>query len=238
MSKPLNFVLIGRSGSGKGTQAKFLIKHFGNFVYISSGDLFRKLIKADTAVGKRVKKVVEKGGLPFDEIATTLWMHEFSYNVKDGQNFILDGAPRRLNEAKTLDGFLEFLERKDSTFILLLDISREEAFARLSKRRICKKCGRLAPWVGEFKKMKVCDRCGGELSVRRDDTREAINRRLDYYETKVVPVIKFYEGQKKLIKINGEQSIENVFKEILNKLKIQNPNFKSMSKSKIQKESF
>ena len=217
--KPLNFTLIGRSGSGKGTQAKLLMKHFGNLFYVSTGDLFRDLSKADTDTSMRVQKIVKQGGFPFDDLAVALWMNELAYNLKENEGFILDGAPRRVTEAQTLDRYLDFLERKETCFNLLIDISRQEAFDRLSKRRICKKCGRLIPWVGEFKKIKVCDKCGGELITRADDTSEAINNRLDNYEKRVVPTVKYYEEQDRLIKINGEQSIEDVFKDILKVLK-------------------
>ncbi len=232
MNKPLNFTFIGRSGSGKGTQAKLLIKHFGNLLYVSTGDLFRDLSKANTDTSIRVQKIIEEGGLPFDDLAAALWMHKLAYNLKENEGFILDGAPRRVNEAQTLDRYLDFLERKETCFNLLIDISRQEAFDRLSKRRICKNCGRLIPWVGEFKKIKVCDKCGGELITRADDTSEAINNRLDYYEERVAPTVKYYEEQDRLIKINGEQSIEDVFKEILENVKCQSSNVNSMSNVK------
>lgn len=219
MNKPLNFVLIGRSGCGKGTQAKLLMEKFGNLYYISTGNLFRDLASQETDVGQRIKKIIEAGGLPYDDLATTLWMREIAYKVKEDQGIMADGFPRRLNEAENLYQFLKFLEREETTFYILIDISREEAFNRLTKRRICKKCGRLIPWVGEFKKLEACDQCGGELETRPDDTNEAINNRLDYFEERVMPAIKFFEEKGKLIKINGEQSIEDVFKDILKAIK-------------------
>ena len=219
MKRVLNFVLIGRSGSGKGTQAKLLMKHFDNLRCFSSGDLFRKLAKADSDAGNRVRKILKEGGLPHDDLATTMWMHEIAYKLKEDEGFIADGFPRRLNEAKSLDKFLEFLNRKDNTFYLLIDISREQAFNRLIKRRICKKCGRLIPWLGKFKELKACDECGQELITRSDDTSVAINARLDFYEERIVPVVKYYEDENKLIKINGEQSIEAIHKDILEIIK-------------------
>ena len=216
--KVFNFVLIGRSGAGKGTQAELLQKHFGNLFYISSGDLFRDLIKQDTDTAKRIKKILKEGGLPFDELAIALWMHKIAYNVKENQGFILDGAPRRIDEAKALDRFLDFLERKERTFFLLIDVSKEEAFNRLLKRRVCSRCGRVIPAIGKFKNLKICDRCGGRLISRPDDTPEAINKRLDYYEKNVIEVVKFYQKDDRLIRINGQQSIEDVFKEILKKI--------------------
>src|SRR3989344_4749510 len=214
-TKPLNFILIGRSGSGKGTQAKLLMEHFGNLFYISTGDLFRDLAKAGTDAGNRVYKVLTEGGLPYDDLATTLWMHEIAYKMKTDHGLVADGFPRRLNEAKDLDQFLEFLERKENTFNILIDISREEAFNRLSKRRICKGCGRVIPWLGALKDLNACDKCGGELAARPDDVPEAINNRLDYYEERVIEVVNHYKERGRLIKINGEQRIEDVFQDIL-----------------------
>lgn len=214
MDKPYNFVLIGRSGSGKGTQAKLLMEKYKDLYYISTGDLFRELAKTDSAVGAKIRKILKEGGLPFDDLATTLWMHEISFKVKENQGIIADGMPRRLNEAKNFDQFMEFLGRGKDIFYLLIDISRQEAFDRLTKRRICKKCGQLIPWVGEFKKIKVCDKCGGELLHRQDDTPEAINNRLDFFDDRVSEVINYYKEKGELIKINGDQSIEGVFNDI------------------------
>jgi len=213
--KSLNFVLIGRSGCGKGTQVKLLMEHFNNLVSISTGDLFRDLARRKTAVGKIIKKTITEGGLPYDDLAITLWMHAIAYRVKENKGIIADGMPRRVNEAKALDRFLVFLGREDSFFPILLDISRQEAFNRLTKRRICRKCGNLIPWIGKFKKLVVCNKCGGGLVYRPDDRPEAIKNRLDYYDKRASKVADYYKKKKKLIKINGEQPIEKVFADIL-----------------------
>lgn len=185
MKTTKNFVLIGRSGSGKGTQAEFLMEYFGNLVYISTGALFRELAKADTVASKKVIDILESGGLPFDDLATTLWMHEIAFKVKEDQGFIMDGAPRRPQEAQNLDRFLEFLDLDKRTFFILIDISREEAFKRLSARG------------------------------RSDDSKDAINSRMDYYEKIVRGVVEHYESRRRLIRINGEQSVEDVHKDIM-----------------------
>ncbi len=224
MCKPINFVLIGRSGCGKGTQAKLLGEHFGNLFYISTGSLFRKMAEYDTQVGHKIKELLNGGGLPFDDLATMLWMSAISYNLKEEQGFCLDGAPRRLEEANALDSFLHYLERTDSTIVILIDISRKEAFDRLTKRRICKKCGQLITWVGDYKNLQACDKCGGDLEERADDTPEAIKNRLDYFDKDVSKVIKYFKKKKRLVKINGEQPIEKVFQDILDEVRKRNDN--------------
>jgi adenylate kinase len=189
MEKIKNFSLIGRSGCGKGTQADLLTKRFGNLHYISTGDLFRELAKKNTDTGKKIKKILEEGGLPFDDLATTLWMHEVAFNLKNNEGVLFDGAPRRLEEATDMDEFMKFLGRDKDMFYILLDISREEAYDRLIKRN------------------------------RPDDNPEAINSRLDFYEERVTEVVNYFEKQNKLIKINGEQTVESIFKDILKVVK-------------------
>ena len=215
MNKPPNFVLIGKSGCGKGTQAELLMDKISNLYHISTGDLFRDLSGQKSDAGERVKKVIDSGGLPYDELATALWMNNIAYKVGKDQGIIADGFPRRLNEAKNFESFLEFLDRQDSTFYILIDISREEAVDRLTKRRICNNCGKLIPWVDKLRDLKQCDNCGGDLATRLDDTLEAINNRLDFYDNRVAEVVKFYEDNGKLIKINGEQSIEVIHEDII-----------------------
>jgi len=141
---------------------------------------------------------------------------------KQSDNFsglIFDGSPRKLNEAHLLDEALDWYEWDKNIKVLLIDISRQEAFNRLTKRRICKNCGQLIPYVGHYKDLEKCDKCSGELETRADDTPEAINERLDLFEQEVLPVINYYQEKGWLVKINGEQSIEDVFNEILEKIK-------------------
>ena len=186
--KPVNLILFGRSGSGKGTQAELLAKHFNNALHVSTGDLMRDLAAHDTDAGTKIKEVLDSGGLPFDYMATTLWMHEISYKLKKNESLVCDGMPRRLNEAENLYNFLSWLERLENTKALVIEISREEAIKRLVKRG------------------------------RGDDDEKAINKRLDWYEDRVVPAITFFKDKGLVIKVNGEQSIDEVFKEILSKI--------------------
>ena len=218
--KPMNFIVLGPQGCGKGTQAKLLLKEFKNLYYVSTGDFFRKLSVTKSDAGQRVKRVVDAGGLPYDDLATTLWMHEIAFNVKENQGILADGFPRRVNEAHNLYGFLKFLGRDKNTLIVLLNISEKEAINRLTKRRICKKCGQLIPWVGKYKTITKCDKCGGGLEVRTDDDADGIRKRLAWYKQRAIPALNYLKKQGlPLLKINGEQSIENVFKDVLRAIK-------------------
>lgn len=219
MSKPFNFVLIGRSGCGKGTQAELLVQKFNYLRAISTGDLLRNLGNLDTDTGRRVKRVLETGGLVFDDLATTLWMHEIAFGIKEDTGILADGFPRRLVEAKNLDRFLEFLERKENTAAILIDISEEEALNRLTKRRICKGCGKAIPFLDPYKNWEKCEECGGELVIRTDDSLEAIKHRLSFFEESVVPVVEYYKSQNRLITVNGAQPIEKVLEEMLTEIK-------------------
>ena len=129
---------MGRSGCGKGTQAGLLMNYFKNLHYIVSGDLLRSLAEKDTLVGKRVKDTIGGGRWVPGNLPTMLVVHEISNRVKEGEFFIIDGVPRKLEQAKELDTFLDFIGQSKDTLFLLIDISREEAFSRLTKRRICK----------------------------------------------------------------------------------------------------
>lgn len=211
---------MGRSGCGKGTQAALLAKHFNNLLYISTGGLLRSLAQYNTAAGVKIKEVLGNGNLIPDFLVTGLWMHELCNNLKENQGVLFDGAPRRIAEAKTADRFFDFIGRKENFFPILIDISREEAFDRLTKRRICEKCGKIIPYVGEFKKISKCDICGGKLLGRADDNPDAINSRLDFFDKEVAEVIEYYKKDNRLIIVNGEQPIEDVFNDILRSIKV------------------
>ncbi len=213
-------ILFGRSGCGKGTQAKLLIKDF-NFSYIASGDLIRDRKVKNDFTGQKLNQVLVQGGLVPTAVMYQLWSQQME-QIKDQidqKGLLVDGSPRALIEAKLMDELFDWYEWKQ-VYPILIDISHQEAFDRLTKRRICQECGRLIPWVGEFKDLKICDECGGELITRPDDKPEAIQARLDYYLKDVEPVVEYYQKQEKLIKVNGEQSIQDVYQEIKQALKL------------------
>jgi len=183
--KPLNIIPLGRSGSGKGTQAKLLAEKF-NLRHISSGNLFRALASQDTFIGRKTHQTLKKGGLFADWFAFWLWVNEL-IKLDPSQGVILDGASRRLEEAKLLDKVFTQIERPNLK-VLLIDISRQEALERMIKR------GRI------------------------DDTPRVIKERLDWFDKDVIPSVRYYEKTGRLIRVNGEQSREEVFNEILEKL--------------------
>lgn len=194
---------------------KFKLEYFG------SGESLRQRQKVNDFTGKKLIEVMNRGEWVPESIICKIWMDKLE-EFKKKENFkgwIYDGGPRKMLEAKLLDTNLEWYEWRKKMKVLLIDISKKVAFDRLTKRRQCKKCKRLIPWIGEFKKLENCDKCGGELVLRPDDKPSAIRKRLAEFEKHTVPVINYYKSQGKLIKINGEQSIEDVFKDILRSLK-------------------
>ena len=217
--QPQIIILMGRSGCGKGTQAKLLIKEFG-FNYLGSGVLLRERTKKDDFTGKKLKKVMKQGILVPTPVMFKFWAGRIAEMRKkiNKKGLIIDGSPRSLLEARLMDSAFEWYEWQ-GVKVILLDISGPVAFDRLTKRRICQKCGRLIPWIGEFKKLKKCDKCGGQLKTRLDDKPEAIKARLDFYKKDVQPAVDYYEKQGKLIRVSGEQPIEDVHQDVLKVLR-------------------
>ena len=207
-------ILSGRSRCGKGTQAKLLIKEFG-FEYLGSGKFLRGRTENTDFTGKKLKEVLEGGALVPTPIMFRIWAEEIEKmkDVIDEKGVILDGSPRTLLEAELMDAAFKWYSW-DDVKVILLDISEQEAFDRLTKRRICKQCGKLIPWVGDFKGMKVCDDCSGELITRADDKPEAIRKRLKFFKDDVQPALDYYEKQGKLAKVDGDKSIEDVYHDV------------------------
>ena len=216
-------ILLGRPGSGKGTQAKLLAKKFG-LEYIGSGDLLRVRKKEKNFTGLKINRIMTAGERIATPVIFKLWMdelEEFKFKKKAKfKGFVLDGSPRTLHEAEMLEQALDWYEWGDNVKVILINISSKEAIQRLTKRKICKQCGRIIPFIKEYKKMKKCDKCGGQLKVRLDDTIAGIKKRLAWFETDVRPAINFYKKQNRLIKINGEQPIEVIYKDILKRIKL------------------
>lgn len=221
MKKPIIIILFGKSGSGKGTQAKLLQKKF-NLDYIGSGDLLRTRAQKKDFVGKKIAAILSKGGLIPTPAILKLWFDRVEELKNKKENFngvVMDGNPRKILEAYLIDEAFEFYEWDKNVKIVLIDISDKEAIWRLTKRRMCKKCKKLVPFIGHFREIKKCPECGGSLIKRNDDTPGAAKKRLDWFKADVQPILDYYRRGGRLLRVDGEQSIEDVFKAILGVIK-------------------
>ena len=222
MKQPLVIIFLGPPGSGKGTQAELLEKKF-NLERIGSGDLLRSRKKKKDYTGKKIGQVIDQGKRVPTPVIFALWINKMESlkknQLKAGSSgfdgFIIDGSPRTIPEAELIGLALEWYGWDKNVKVFFINISNKEVVFRLTKRRICGLCGRIIPYIKKFRKLKKCDRCQGDLIVRADDNIKGIKERLRWFKAEVMPVIDYYKKRKKLIKINGEQSIENVFKDIL-----------------------
>lgn len=205
----MNIVLLGPPGAGKGTQAKKIVQQY-SIPHISTGDIFRKNITEQTPLGKKAKEYIDQGLLVPDELTIDI--------VKDrlmqddcSEGFLLDGFPRTVFQAESLDSFLKKLD-KVIECALLIEVPRENILMRMTGRRMCKNCG--ASYHVTFNPPKAdgkCDLCGGPLVQRKDDTEATVKERLKVYDEQTQPLIDYYAEQDKLIEIDGTQDIDVVF---------------------------
>lgn len=209
---PLIVILIGLSGSGKGTQAELLLKKF-NFDYIAMGDLLREEASKDTELGRKINEIINiKGELVPDQITLQLIKNKLFKTTKD-KNIIIDGYPRTLNQVKDLDQILQKLD-KINLIALNIKVSDKVAIERLSKRLVCPKCNA----IYKENKIKKCLRCGADLIKREDDTLEKIRKRLAWARRDLDGVIKFYRTRRALIDLDGERDPDVIHREIVKNL--------------------
>lgn len=217
-SKPLVLVFLGKSGAGKGTQLDMFREKMG-FDFIGSGDLLRARKKEAGFTGSKIASVIDHGGLIATPVVFSLWMAEFE-RLKAIENelkgIVIDGSPRKIREAYLMDEALDWYEWNENFKVVLIDVSDEEVLSRIANRRICKQCGEIVPYVGDLKRLTHCPECGGELVKRPEDSeQDSVKKRLDWFNQEVGPVLDFYREKNKLIVINGNQSVEAVFEDIL-----------------------
>jgi len=179
-------IIFGPPGSGKGTYASRLRVKLDLDV-IAVGDIFREIIKEDTPLGSKVKNYVERGALVPDEIVIEVLKHRLE-RLKSGKGFVLDGFPRTLDQAEALDGIVRI------DVVIQLVVPEWIIVERLSTRRICRKCGEV--YNVRYLKPKVegvCDKCGGQLYQRSDDTEKVIRDRIQVYERQTQPILEHYK---------------------------------------------
>jgi len=208
----VNIVFMGPPGAGKGTQAERIVESY-RIPHISTGDAFRVAMKQETPLGLEAKRYVDQGLLVPDEITNGIVRERLQ--EKDCESgFLLDGFPRTISQAEALDGMLTAMGRQIDQ-VIDLQVDRDQLLARITGRRICRSCG--ATYHVLFNppaKEGVCDKCGGELYQRPDDTVEKVATRLDEYINKTAPLLDYYQAKGKLRELNGEQGINAVTDEI------------------------
>ncbi|MBI2846472.1 MAG: adenylate kinase [Chloroflexi bacterium] len=209
----MKLILLGAPGAGKGTQAERLSRRLG-LAHVASGDLFRQAQDRGTQLGLLAKRYMEKGMLVPDEI--TIKMIEERISAPDcKRGFILDGFPRTVNQAKALDSAME-KRGADIDKVLYIEVSSEELVRRLSGRWICRACQTPYHILSSPPKMAgKCDRCGGELYQRPDDSEETARKRLDVYFSQTTPLIEYYRTQGKLAEVDGQGNIGRVERDLL-----------------------
>ena len=191
-----NFVFLGPPGAGKGSLAVKVAEAY-KIPHISTGDIFRANIKAQTPLGVKVKAIIDSGSLVSDELTFELVKDRLAQDdCKNG--YILDGFPRTIPQAEMLDGLVADLK------VVNFQIKDEIVIGRLSTRRVCKACGAnyniktLPPKVEG-----VCDKCGGELYQRDDDKQESILHRMDVYREQTEPLINYYKNKGKITDLDA-----------------------------------
>ena len=204
-----NIIFIAPPAAGKGTQSSLLKERYG-YNHISTGDMLREAINSGSSLGLKLKNIIDEGKLVSDDIMINLIEERFA-NL-DGKPFILDGFPRTLNQAKSLESLLT----KDYE-VIYLDLSEEEAIARILGRLTCS-CGKSYNLNVDELKPKVdgiCDGCGSRLIKRGDDNLDAFKVRYESFINNTKPLVEYYEEKNKLHKIDVNRDVENIFKDIM-----------------------
>lgn len=195
-------MLLGAPGSGKGTQAKRLCGELG-LTLISTGDLLRQAVRDNTPLGIEAHEYMEAGKLVPDKLVVGL-IEEKLEDLKGG--FLLDGFPRNLEQARMLDAIT------DIDIAVELDVDEDMIVDRIAKRRSCRQCGEVYHLIAKStKESGICDKCGGELYQRSDDSEETVRKRLAVYHEETQPLIEFYKNRNILVKINGRDTIDEVY---------------------------
>ena len=209
----MKIIMLGAPGAGKGTQAKMIAEKCG-IPHISTGDIFSANIKNGTELGAKAKEYMDKGLLVPDELVCDLVVDRIQ-QADCEKGYILDGFPRTIPQAEALENALNAIEQK-LDYAIDIDVPDENIINRMSGRRACVGCG--ATYHVLFNPTKVegkCDVCGESLILRDDDKPETVKKRLDVYHTQTQPLIDFYTERKVLVEVDGTQSMDKVFDDIM-----------------------
>ncbi len=218
---PLNIILIGPPGAGKGTQARKIEERYGA-VQLSTGDMLRETIKGGGELGEDLKKILDSGQLVPDELM--IEMISKRIQMPDCEHgFILDGFPRTVTQAKSLEKMLEDANKKLDA-VIKIDVDEEDLVERITGRFTCGECGE--GYHDIFKKpakANVCDNCGAVDSFKRrsDDNEDAIRTRLKAYHGQTAPILPFYKEKGMLKTVDGRESMESVTAQIFTILDVE-----------------
>ena len=212
----MNVVFLGAPGAGKGTQAARVAQQL-NLAHIATGDLFRQAQAKGTELGVAAKSYMERGALVPDGITIKMVLERIAApDCKVGM--ILDGFPRSLAQAQALDKALAG-QGKAVDKVIYIKVAEGELLKRLGGRWICRQCQTPYHEISSPPKIKgKCDKCGGELYQRADDTEETVKKRLVVYFAETAPLIDYYTRAGKLVEVKGEGAMEDVEKRIVKSL--------------------
>lgn len=213
----MNIILMGLPGAGKGTQAAIIVEKL-HIPHISTGDMFRAAVKEETPLGVEAKSYMDQGALVPDRVTIGIVRDRLGKDDCES-GFLLDGFPRTVPQAEALDELLSDFD-KEIDHVIYIEVPQEELLSRLTGRRICSNCGttfhlQFAPPKAEG----VCDRCGGSLYQRVDDQEETVAKRLQINQEQTEHLIRYYTKKEKLVRVDGEQPIEQVTGTIFSKIR-------------------
>lgn len=211
----MKLILLGAPGAGKGTQAEIISEKY-NIPTISTGNIIRAALKNGTEMGLKAKSYIDAGELVPDNVVIGIIKERLSEaDCKEG--YILDGFPRTIPQAVALDDMGFVIDAA-----LSIEVDDSEIVKRMSGRRVCEKCG--ASYHTEYKKPEVegvCNLCGGNLVIRKDDEPETVKNRLNVYHEQTEPLKDFYKGCGKLIIVKGQDKVEDTTRLVLEALESQ-----------------
>jgi adenylate kinase len=200
----MKLILLGAPGAGKGTVAKQLTQLDGS-VQISTGDILRGAVQAGSELGKQAEAYMKAGDLVPDELIMGI-MEQRLQEPDCEKGFLLDGFPRTIPQAEALKALLQKIG-VDLDFAVEIDVPREVILDRLTTRRTCVDCGAIYNVKSMPTKVEgVCDKCGGNVVQRDDETEEAISNRLDVYNEKTAPLVGFYKNENMLLTVSATSS--------------------------------